>query len=1074
MGTRQVYRGNPVEKQYYVTNNFIGGINTLDVDEGMGDYEFRELINIDLATQGIIQSRKGFGNVSLFNTMLNHYNIELPTDSISYIKVLENTNNILNNIKNENYTTQNKVINSTITEFNSGDIQVDLSISDVLPESYETPYTYVRKAYYDYLINDWDDTKSYNRGAIVTHSGLFWVALNSNTGKEPGVTADWQQVYLPTTEQVYTDFDIYDGITPLGIGDLVIYDDKVYMSLVNPNLTTPASHPGNWKKVLNFNYYVNFPYYKFSGLLKILIINENHISLLKFDDIYLTYENLLVNSKELPATNLYKTTLTGAESVSYVGKIYISLNDISENYKGVLVYDRDTDTWTTWRGQYKLDGTWTDFDNDLSTDVYMPTPYDISSSSAGLTQGFNVMAESPLLYIDDQGTGLFSIRNIILSSDISFLGDTNFLDANYIDKVPTSGDFFISVIKTGNLSVAPESLIFIFKDEDGNILDFKIGSQVTNEYGVKYGGIFSYSITDLNTAGASYILVDVIYQNKVINKLDMSVASLESGDFNTLNNYYSVKNEQHVYKMTKSITTGKGGRLLSDYTKYSITARTEVSDLGTAVIGTLFASYKTSNNDGGYFQLTQGDLCDLYIYNHSTMTFNKQTNTDGILYDSFYDFIPMNGTLIDVGDASNYYLHYDISNSLELNSVSKTSINLSNIVPSLEGQYYDIGNDEPTEPITGLDLENIKMISVGNKMLYYKGNTIYFSKEYQFDYVPNFSFVILPLLLTDEIVKIKYFKGSYIIFTKNTIWKMKGTYGDADWQVQILNDSIGCIAPKSIISLENTLYFMTQNGLYRLAQNYYLDGLENVYKADKKIPDLIPKDKDIESILYRDQYISYLPDNYDYDVIRMYYNIDLPEKLHPFVKDLFAVRPNNLFMENGDLFSLKYGCLYLYDDGYTDFMVIDAVDNTDYLFKTVIRTSALNFGYPTHDKKVKNVYVKTKATSPTYLHFTIWLDGYLKAFPTSFRAVLDENEEIVYEEYVDYTKDTNINLTLDELGELELSTGVLGDNENATHKISLGYKGKTIQLQIEQQSDGNFGITNLGYLYKLGKVKEQR
>jgi hypothetical protein len=394
----------------------------------------------------------------------------------------------------------------------------------------------------------------------------------------------------------------------------------------------------------------------------------------------------------------------------------------------------------------------------------------------------------------------------------------------------------------------------------------------------------------------------------------------------------------------------------------------------------------------------------------------------------------------------------------------------------LEGIYYEIGDDDPEEPIEGIDLEDIKLVEIDDKMAYFKGNTIYFSKLYQFDYIPNFSFLILPLLSTDEIVKIKYFKGSWIIFTKNTIWKMKGTYGDSDWQVQKLNDSIGCSAPETVVSIENTLYFLAVNGLYRLAQNYYQEGLENVYKMDKKIPNIIPKDDEVKALLYRDQYIMYLPQGYDYDTVRMYYNIDLVDKLKPFVKDKFTNRPTNLFEYNGNLYSINGGKLYLYDEGYMDFNPYtdtNAYDD-DYTFSVIVKTSNINFGTPTHDKKIKSIYIKTKSDDPTYLYFTVWLDGYLRAEPTSFRAVLDDNEEIVYEEYIDYTKDSNINLQLAQLGNFEIGDDVLGDNENSTHKLTLGYKGKTIQLQIEQQSNGNFGITNIGYLYKLGKVKEQR
>ncbi|HEY8364437.1 MAG TPA: hypothetical protein VIK84_02585, partial [Haloplasmataceae bacterium] len=77
MGYRQVYKGNTELKQYYLVNDFSGGINTTDVDNVVADNEFRELLNVELSNRGKLQNRRGFGNLKAFNQLLFENNIDL-------------------------------------------------------------------------------------------------------------------------------------------------------------------------------------------------------------------------------------------------------------------------------------------------------------------------------------------------------------------------------------------------------------------------------------------------------------------------------------------------------------------------------------------------------------------------------------------------------------------------------------------------------------------------------------------------------------------------------------------------------------------------------------------------------------------------------------------------------------------------------------------------------------------------------------------------------------------------------------------------------------------------------------
>ena len=75
MGRHQVYKGDPTSKLYYVVDNFSGGINTIAVDEAIRDYEFRDLVNVDLGKQGLLPNRRGFKEIDLLTNILTHMNI---------------------------------------------------------------------------------------------------------------------------------------------------------------------------------------------------------------------------------------------------------------------------------------------------------------------------------------------------------------------------------------------------------------------------------------------------------------------------------------------------------------------------------------------------------------------------------------------------------------------------------------------------------------------------------------------------------------------------------------------------------------------------------------------------------------------------------------------------------------------------------------------------------------------------------------------------------------------------------------------------------------------------------------
>ena len=325
MGTHQIYRGDPTQKQYYVTSNFNGGINTLDVDENMRDNEFRDLVNVDIATQGIIQSRRGFESIDLLNKTLDYYNITLPTENISYIEILKNENNVLDNFKDKiNYNISFSLKSLTKEEFYGlTDVETlyDLSIEEqptILQE-----LALVRDVSFTDIL-DWDGD-TYSKGQIVFYlpDSRYYISTIADNTETPGISSYWVilEGYLSQIlNSKYTNYSEFISGYAYAVGDTRINtsDGNIYVCSEAGTYNTINS---NWTLYIETNYYLNDERVEIDGSFKILIINENHISLLEYKDYVLSYTNLLNNEKELPVASTYKNNLLMKELFHHINNI---------------------------------------------------------------------------------------------------------------------------------------------------------------------------------------------------------------------------------------------------------------------------------------------------------------------------------------------------------------------------------------------------------------------------------------------------------------------------------------------------------------------------------------------------------------------------------------------------------------------------------------------------------------------------------------------------------------------------------------------------------------------------------
>lgn len=735
----------------------------------------------------------------------------------------------------------------------------------------------------------------------------------------------------------------------------------------------------------------------------------------------------------------YRSDVISIKTIDYADKVYFMLSDISEQLSGIGVWD----------------GINKSFSYINNTNPYKPTPREIVSTSGLL--GLNALATNPLTWVENSSSGIKTIYPPYLSLELVGAVATGGLP---IDEFPVFENFSLNIFYSGS-AINPYELEIKFIDQNEEEVDYNLLSTNT------FSGKLVYLIQIINIENYSYLNVEVSKRKPRIELPDTTKLTTYYGL--TLGQRFHILSENKVY-----FKTNNRGYYLSDYAKEGITQSATDDDPGTALPSSFFSGYETPENYNKYFLIYNEDVAYLFMYTSSGWFSQGQINQ----YQSWDDILPIkNQTIIKITSPESYYVRVGDTGGTMTDFLELADYNEFEIINTVNN-LFSVNSGVVSTPIKGINLENAKMVEINKRLVLYKGNEIWFSEVQKFSYFPQFAYVILPLQIGDEITNISYFRGSYVVFTKEKIYKMAGDIEESDFEVKLINDFIGCVAGNSVRSVENSLFFMSKQGLYRLYTNYYADGLENVSKVDVQIRGLIPITEQMSSLLYNGQYLLFLKDYEYFDTVKYYFNIDLPNNKKPFAFDKYKVKPEILTTYNGDIYSLKGGNFYIYDIGYTDFAPSSA--NTeealkDYLYTCKIKTSNLSFGLPTHAKKIKNIYIKTVAKDRVLLYLTVNVDEYEKISPyTATFSVNKATGEIEYTYSLDDNKESNLDLGLAYLGNFDLGFDPLGDSQSQVHKVVLSSKGKNVSIEIEQTSNGFFGITSIGYLYKVGKVKDNR
>lgn len=353
--------------------------------------------------------------------------------------------------------------------------------------------------------------------------------------------------------------------------------------------------------------------------------------------------------------------------------------------------------------------------------------------------------------------------------------------------------------------------------------------------------------------------------------------------------------------------------------------------------------------------------------------------------------------------------------------------------------YYNVGAFDPSsKPVETLDIGGYKIIQMYDRLVYYSKNQVWFSDINNFEYVPNFNYILLPIDPDDEIVKIIFFRTSYILFTKKKIFKLEGSFESSTLSLSLVNDDIGCIAPESVVLVENVLFFLSTRGLRGLKTDTFRENLENMVEFDQKVYPIMPTHNKSYAFVYKDQYFLMTNNRDDVktttvrgreytipDVVKYYYRTGA----FAFDKYNDGNYPRFILFEQGDMYSIMDSIVTRYGQGYDDF---------GQSYDATFETSGISMGYPAHEKKFKHIIFKIGG-DPNYIYVETYADGYFV-------------EEIT----IDPTERN------------------LEDLESAKYQLSkerLPSRCRNMAVRVTVKDAKELVIQSLSYLFKLGKVR---
>ncbi len=368
------------------------------------------------------------------------------------------------------------------------------------------------------------------------------------------------------------------------------------------------------------------------------------------------------------------------------------------------------------------------------------------------------------------------------------------------------------------------------------------------------------------------------------------------------------------------------------------------------------------------------------------------------------------------------------------------------------------------QKIAGIKLCNRIRLYWGRLMLFgdpEESTQIYFSDLDNPAYFPQVNTLRFDTGKQEAITAVVRLNDYLTVFSKSVVHILSGK-SPSQFAINLINDSIGCIAPKSAVVTGNVVTFLSQEGVFMLKPSTFrLDQL-NTQRVDSKIKDEVLRSEDATALSYDAQYWLCYPN--EKIMYRYYYEQGV------WVKDVSDKLNITHFLQNGDdVFNLTADVkLYKHNATvYTDAgLVYDMVVESKYFdlsksfnFKKLRRLYILGRCYDLYDV---NFYTSVFADN------TIVLDpetGYATVTPegvATWVTVITPNVSFEHGTTFGlppYTPATTWQLGFDELGHKYLSV----------QKTRIRGKCRRVKVLFVNSQDKEVEIFGFGLEFKLKK-----
>lgn len=794
-----------------------------------------------------------------------------------------------------------------------------------------------------------------------------------------------------------------------------------------------------------------------------------------FETIYKNYKDV----KKRSSKNIAKI-----DFINHTDFSYLNLNDISEDLDGFLRIKADEDV---------IEGKIISLD--YEENLYKPSSFEMS-------MGFNLIAPNPQTFINSSDRA--RIINVFVTDK----------EDKFMEGIPRSGLFKIKVLTSGGLTQSNISLSIKRELSNGEREDISFDTESTT----LLDNLITYDVR-LETS-EERLFVEVSPRNdKEFYPSFNEPNETPEGEVPFFNNitsleyFYSFLQGEEVKRVTENISKSRFWVLDEKKENATLYERkdgnyvfrndTPVQDLKTE-----FHPNYSRNLDGDYLEFVEevkeinGEEITQKVAQRVRIESGVKTVNAWFIKQRVLEFPVSNETIV----AGETHELFSSSYTPELNEKNRMIPNKNKIyrVGNYNGQEGDwflnfdeqsdgfilsdfqkgdivdfdtffssfrLIDDNTGSRISGMELKDYSMIEVNNRLVVYKENTLFFSDLYDFTYFPSRYYVTLSLDVDDKITKVYYFRGNYIVFTRNKIFKFFGEFATQNFSLTLVNDQIGCIAGESIKSINNNLVFLSGSGLFALKNHYFADELENVEKIDTEIRDIVPRDDTAYGFIDNGIYYLLFNKEEDYDALKFYFEIPaLRGRVNAFTIDKYETRPDVIFNfgRGKQAFSFKRKMIATFNYGFRDFFnELSLEEEGQYDF--VLETIPLNFHYPTHEKKIRELFIKTVSKEKFPIMTKVSIDGYITMSPEKQVISYDSYGSVIYEKI---DNPAFITEGSRKLGNFELDISRIGDGDAVNHRVRAVGRGTNVSVSISQKTPYEFKIRALDFGFKIGKRRK--